>query len=206
MHLPVILILMPTMGTQDGRAVIVVPLHRSLCSFHYVHLFMFSHFCKMVQWAFTITNLSCYKNPAGMRNWLARWTRDGWAVILVPLNRSLGLISECHFGDGTSLFKHCKWTRVTSKSPSISQLDIILTPNWYKLTPNTLFPTRLLANYHIIHSWPKIHSKCRVCGFEPHQEQLLFLNPLPVYFLSRKRGFIQSISYVKGTFWHFVNG
>ena len=40
------------------------------------------------------------------QNWLARWTRNGWAVILVPLHPSLGLISECHFGDGTSLFKH----------------------------------------------------------------------------------------------------
>jgi hypothetical protein len=41
---------------------------------------------------------------------------------------------------------------------SISQLDVILTPNWYQLTPNQLFPTHLEANYHICQSRPIIHS------------------------------------------------
>jgi hypothetical protein len=40
------------------------------------------------------------------------------------------LISECHFGDGTSLFKHiANVQKSTSKSVSISQLDVILIPN-----------------------------------------------------------------------------
>ena len=62
------------------------------------------------------------------------------------------LISECHFGDGPSLFKHiANVQKSTSKSVSISQLDIIL-------TPNPLFPTRLEVNYHIFQSRPIIHS------------------------------------------------
>jgi hypothetical protein len=67
MHLPVILILMLAMGTQDGRAVIVVPFHHSLsiclCFLTFAKSLCI---CNMVQWAGTITNLSCYKNPAGM--------------------------------------------------------------------------------------------------------------------------------------------
>ena len=71
----------------------------------------------------------------------------------------LVLISECHFGDGPSLFKHiANVQKSTSKSVSISQLDVILTPNWYHLTPNPLFPTSLEANYHIFQSRPIIHS------------------------------------------------
>ena len=105
--------------TQDGRAVTVVPLHRSLCWFHHVHLVMFftvetycKCICNMFQWAFTITNLSLFK----------------------------------HIVNGQ---------KSAIKSLSISQLDIILTPNWYKLTPNPLFPTCLV---HILQSWPKIHN------------------------------------------------
>ena len=62
------------------------------------------------------------------------------------------LISECHFGDGPSPFKHiANAQKSTSKSVSISQLDVIM-------TPNPLFPTHLEANYHICQSSPIIHS------------------------------------------------
>ena len=52
--------------------------------------------CNMVQWAFTIMNLSCYKNPAGMLNWLAWWTQDGLAVIVATFQRSLCWFHHVH--------------------------------------------------------------------------------------------------------------
>jgi hypothetical protein len=64
----------------------------------------------------------------------------------------LVLISECNFVDGTSLFKHiANVQKSPSKSVSISQLDIIL-------TPNPLVPTGFEAYYHIFQSRPIIHS------------------------------------------------
>ena len=86
----------------------------------------------------------------------SRWTRHSLETMVMPF---FVLISECHFGDGPSPFKHiANVQKSTSKSVSTSQLDVILTPNWYQLTPNPLFPTHLEANYHICQSRPIIHS------------------------------------------------
>ena len=86
----------------------------------------------------------------------SRWTLHSLETMVMPF---FVLISECHFGDGPSPFKHiANVQKSTSKSVSISQLDVILTPNWYQLTPNPLFPTHLEANYHICQSRPIIHS------------------------------------------------
>jgi hypothetical protein len=87
---------------------------------------------------------------------IARWTQHSLETMVMPF---FVLISECHFGDGPSLFKHiANAQKSTSKSVSISQLDVIMTPNGYQLTPNPLFPTHLVANYHICQSRPIIHS------------------------------------------------
>jgi hypothetical protein len=81
---------------------------------------------------------------------------SGSSPLLVGVDFNLSI---CQFGDGLSLFRHiANGQKSASKSPSISQLDIILTLNWYQLTQNPLFPTCLKANYHIFQSRPNIHS------------------------------------------------
>ena len=92
----------------------------------------------------------------------SRWTLHSLETMVMPF---FVLISECHFGDGPSPFKHiANVQKSTSKSVSISQLDVILTPNWYQLTPNPLFPTHLEANYwrHCLSLQPPIRPSFQV--------------------------------------------
>ena len=151
-----------TWWTKDGRAVIVVPFHRSLCWLHHVHLVMFFHFCK-----FTVHlqygSMGIYhheyvmlKNPAEMRNWLARWTRDGqcfwflsiarWCwfqnaiLVMVPLCLNILQMDNSH--QQVTVHQSIRYHSETKLIPS---------------EPNPLFPTRLEANFHIFQSRPKIH-------------------------------------------------
>ena len=103
------------------------------------------------------------------------WPQDGRAVIVVPLHRSFREISSCRF---FLMVPPCWNILQMDKSQLASQLASVnksqlasvhqsitsfQTPNWYHLTPNSLFPTPLEANCQIFQSRPKIHSAFHEC-------------------------------------------